>query len=48
MRKEITIYDVSYIALAQILNTEPYTADEKLIRKAQDLGIIKCMAQFRI
>ena len=33
MRKGVTIHDASYIALAQILNTEMYTADEKLHRK---------------
>ena len=31
--KDITIYDASYIALAQELKTTLYTADQKLIRK---------------
>lgn len=48
MRKGITIYDASYVALAQILNTELYTADEKLIRKVRGLNIIKHIAQFKI
>lgn len=33
VRKGITVYDAAYIALAQELNTNLYTADEKLIRK---------------
>ncbi len=33
IKKDITIYDASYIALALKLKTILYTADEKLIRK---------------
>jgi len=33
VEKDITVYDASYIALAQELNTNLYTADEKLVRK---------------
>lgn len=33
LRKGITIYDASYAALAQSLNTTLYTADEKLMRR---------------
>ena len=48
MRKGVTIHDASYIALAQILNTEMYTADEKLHRKIHDLTFIKHIVNFRI
>ena len=48
MRRGLTIYDASYIALAQILNAELYTADEKLIRKTQGMNIAKHIAQFKI
>jgi len=48
MRRGLTIYDASYVALAQILNTELYTADEKLIRKTQGLNIVKHITQFKI
>ena len=33
VKKNITVYDAAYIALAQELNTILYTVDEKLIRK---------------
>lgn len=33
MKENITIYDASYIALAQELNTILYTADRELIAK---------------
>ena len=48
MRRGLTIYDSSYVALAQILNTELYTSDEKLIRKTQGLNIVKHIAHFKI
>ncbi|HDD34200.1 MAG TPA: PIN domain-containing protein [Thermofilaceae archaeon] len=48
MRKGITVYDASYIALAQILDTVLYTADEKLIRKARGLDAVRHIAQFKI
>jgi len=35
MRKGITIYDASYVALSHLLDAFLYTADEKLIRKAK-------------
>jgi len=38
---DVTIYDASYIALATILNTTIYTADEELISKTTQLGIVK-------
>lgn len=47
MRKGLTIYDASYVALAQTLNTELYTADEKLIRKTQRSNIVKHVTQFK-
>jgi len=48
MRKGITIYDASHVALAQILNVEFYTADERLIRKLCELNFVKHIAQFKI
>ncbi|ADI31899.1 type II toxin-antitoxin system VapC family toxin [Staphylothermus hellenicus] len=48
MRKGITVYDASYVALAMMLNTKLYTADEELIRKTSDLGLVKHISQFRI
>ena len=47
MRKGVTIYDASYVALAQILGVELYTADEKLIKKMQ-MDTTKHIAQFKI
>ena len=48
MRKGLTIYDASYLALAQILDTTLYTADEKLIRKTKGLDIAKHIVHFEI
>ena len=38
MRKGITIYDASYVALAIVRDCVLWTADEKLLRKVADLG----------
>jgi len=46
MRKGITIYDASYVALALIEGVDLYTADEKLLTKTQDLGITKHLRDF--
>jgi len=46
MRKGITIYDASYVALALIEETELYTADEKLLTKTQDLEATKHLRNF--
>ena len=48
MRKGITIYDASYVALALIEETELYTADEKLLTKTQDLEIAKHLRNFNL
>ncbi len=48
MRKGLTIYDASYVALAIIEGTSLYTADEKLLTKTQDLNIAKHVKQFKI
>jgi len=48
MRKGITIYDASYVVLAQILSVEFYTADERLVRKLRGLNFVKHIAQFKI
>lgn len=31
----LTVYDASYVSLSRLLNSELYTADEKLISKAK-------------
>ena len=38
MRKDITVYDASYVTLAELPGTTLYTADKKLLRKTRDLG----------
>ena len=48
MRKGITIYDASYVALALIEGVDLYTADEKLLTKTQDLKITKHLKNFKI
>jgi len=48
MRKGITIYDASYVALALIEEADLYTADEKLLTKTQDLKITKHLRNFNL
>jgi len=48
MRKGLTIYDASYVALAQVLNTVLYTVDEKLIKKTKNISRVKHIAEFEI
>ncbi|ALL01893.1 hypothetical protein Pyrde_1850 [Pyrodictium delaneyi] len=48
MRKGVTIYDASYVALAELLGATLYTADEKLIRKTRDLGVVKHVSEFQV
>ena len=48
MRKGITIYDASYVALALIEGVDLYTADEKLLTKTEDLKITKHLKNFKI
>jgi len=48
MRKGITIYDASYVALALIEEADLYTADEKLLTKTQDLEITKHLRNFNL
>ena len=48
MRKGITIYDASYVALALIEDADLYTADEKLLMKTRDLEIVKHLKDFEI
>ena len=48
MRKGITIYDASYVALALIEGAELYTADEKLLTKTQDMEIAKHLRNFNL
>ena len=46
MRKGLTIYDASYVALALVNETVLYTADEKLIRRVSSLGVVRHVAEF--
>ncbi len=48
MRKGITIYDASYVALSLLLSSNLYTADEKLLRKTEDLTFIKHIKDFKL
>ncbi len=48
MRKGVTVYDASYVALAKLLNTVIYTADTKLIQKIRDPGLVKHIAEFKV
>jgi len=48
MRKGITIYDASYVALALIEEADLYTADEKILTKTQDLKITKHLRNFNL
>ncbi|RLG09255.1 MAG: hypothetical protein DRN68_02050 [Thaumarchaeota archaeon] len=48
MRKGITIYDASYVALALIEGINLYTADERLLTKTQGLKITKHLRNFKI
>jgi len=41
MRKGMTIYDASYVALALIEEADLYTADEKLLMKTRGLKMVK-------
>mgnify|MGYP000418544534 CR=1 FL=1 len=45
MEKDVTIYDASYVALAEELKAKLYTADEKLIKKA-NLDFVKHISEF--
>lgn len=40
-RYGITAYDASFIALAEILNTDFITADQKLVRRVPDLPYVR-------
>jgi predicted nucleic acid-binding protein len=42
-QKEITVFDASYLILAQKLNTIFITADSKLFKKVKDLNFIKLL-----
>ena len=48
MRKGITVYDASYVALAEILQATLYTADERLIRKTRGLGYVRHIGDFTL
>lgn len=46
-RKGITVYDASYVALADTLDTVLYTADERLLRKVGMHKLVKHVAEFK-
>ena len=48
MRKGMTVYDGSYVALAEMLNSTLYTADERLILKVRDPKVVKHVKEFSI
>jgi len=48
MRKGVTVYDSSYLALAHRLQTIVYTADERLIRKTSDTRLVEHIAKFNL
>jgi len=48
MRKGLTVYDASYVALADVLDTTLYTADEELIRKTRNPRLVKHITLFKI
>ncbi len=47
LRKGVTIYDASYVALADLLDTVLYTADERLLRKVGMHRHVKHIAEFK-
>ena len=48
MRKGLTIYDASYVALAEALSSTMYTADEKLIGRVGEPHLIKHIVEFKV
>ena len=47
MRKGVTIYDAAYVALAYVLNTTLYTADERLTKRVGDRRVVRHISEFR-
>lgn len=48
MRKGLTIYDASYVALALDKQATLYTADERLLKKIADLNIGKHIREYKV
>ncbi len=48
MRKGLSIYDASYVALAVIERAMLYTADEKLLRRISDLGVGRHIREYKL
>lgn len=48
MRKGVTVYDAAYIALATLLGTIVYTADDKLLKKTASLNVARHIKFFKI
>ena len=48
VRRGLTVYDASYVALALQLDAPLYTADEKLLAKIASLNIGKHISEFHV
>ncbi len=48
MRKGVTIYDASYVALAELEGATLYAADEKLLRKVKGLERARHVKDFEV
>jgi len=48
MRKGLTIYDASYVALAESLGSMLYTADDRLVRRIGELSLVRDVADFKV
>ena len=48
MRRGLTVYDASYVALAMVEGAILYTADEKILKKTASLGIARHIRDYRI
>jgi len=48
VRRGLTIYEASYVALVLQLHSPPYTADEKLLTKIANLNVGKHISEFHV
>ena len=48
MRKGLTIYDASYIALAIVEGATLYTANEKMLKKTTALGVARHIRDYKV
>lgn len=47
LETDLTVYDASYVALAQILDAPLYTADEEMLRATRGLAPVKHVRTYR-